>query len=478
MMPLSLTLETLLPELIAGIGGMALLVYGVLGKADKFAACTLGAIVLLIATAFAVLFAPSAVLFGGLFQTNVFTHYADLLILLGAIVALLLSLDYNRRQDIARFEFPILVLFATIGMLVMVSAGDLMTLYLGLELQSLSLYICAALARDELRSTEAGLKYFVLGALASGLLLYGISLVYGFGGTTNFAALAHELNGVPAAGYGTVIGIVFILVGLAFKISAAPFHMWTPDVYQGAPTPVTALFGTAPKVAAMALLLSVMLGPFGHLLSQWQALIQILSIISMILGTLAAIGQRNIKRLMAYSSIGHMGYALIGLAAGTAAGVQAVLVYLAIYVVMSFGAFACIIAMRRQGRALENIADLAGLSRQNPGFALALAILMWSMAGIPPLSGFFGKLYVFSAALQAGLIPLAVIGVLTSVVGAFYYLRVIKVMYFDAGQPDFDKTPASVRFVMAVGAIATALLVFIPGPLIAAAHAAAAALVG
>jgi NADH-quinone oxidoreductase subunit N len=478
MMPLSLTLETLLPELIAGIGGMALLVYGVLGKADKFTACTIGAIILLVATAFAVLFAPSAVLFGGLFQTNVFTHYADLLILLGAIAALLLSFDYNRRQDIARFEFPILVLFATIGMLVMVSAGDLMTLYLGLELQSLSLYICAALARDELRSTEAGLKYFVLGALASGLLLYGISLVYGFGGTTNFAALAHELNGVPVAGYGTVIGIVFVLVGLAFKISAAPFHMWTPDVYQGAPTPVTALFGTAPKVAAMALLLSVMLGPFGHLLSQWQALIQILSIISMILGTLAAIGQRNIKRLMAYSSIGHMGYALIGLAAGTAAGVQAVLVYLAIYVVMSFGAFACIIAMRRQGRALENISDLAGLSRQNPGFALALAILMWSMAGIPPLSGFFGKLYVFSAAINAGLIPLAVIGVLTSVVGAFYYLRVIKVMYFDAGQPDFDKTPHTVRFVMAVGAIATALLVFIPGPLIAAAHAAAVALIG
>jgi NADH-quinone oxidoreductase subunit N len=483
MTPVSLILHTLLPELIAGIGGMALLVYGVLGKADKFTACTIGAIVLLIAAAFAISCTPSAMLFGGLFQTSLFTRYADLLILLGAVAALLLSFDYNRRQDIARFEFPILVLFATIGMLVMVSAGDLMTLYLGLELQSLALYICAALARDELRSTEAGLKYFVLGALASGLLLYGISLVYGFGGTTNFAALAHELTNVPAAagtpaGYGTVIGIVFILVGLAFKISAAPFHMWTPDVYQGAPTPVTALFGTAPKVAAMALLLSVMLGPFGHLLSQWQALIQILAVISMVLGTLAAIGQRNIKRLMAYSSIGHMGYALIGLAAGTAAGVQAVLVYLAIYVVMSFGAFACIIAMRRQGRAVENIADLAGLSRQNPGFALALAILMWSMAGIPPLSGFFGKLYVFSAAIDAGLVPLAVIGVLTSVVGAYYYLRVIKVMYFDAGQPDFDKTPNTVRFVMAVGAIATSLLVFIPGPLIAAAHAAAAALIG
>jgi NADH-quinone oxidoreductase subunit N len=351
-------------------------------------------------------------------------------------------------------------------------------LYLGLEVQSLSLYICAALARDELRSTEAGLKYFVLGALASGLLVYGISLVYGFGGTTNFAALATELTGAAAAGYGTVIGIVFVLVGLAFKLSAAPFHMWTPDVYEGAPSPVTALLGTAPKVAAIALLVSVMVGPFGHLLSQWQMLVQILAVVSMLLGSLAAIGQTNIKRLMAYSSIGHMGYALIGLAAGTEAGVQGVLVYIAIYVVMSCGTFACIIAMRRRGNAVENIYDLAGLSASRPGFALALAVLMWSMAGIPPLSGFFAKLYVFSAAIDAGLLPLAVIGVLTSVIGAFYYLRVIKVMYFDAGQPSFDKTPGAVRFVMAVGAIVTALLVFIPGPLISAAHAAALALMG
>jgi NADH-quinone oxidoreductase subunit N len=386
--------------------------------------------------------------------------------------------DYNQREDIARFEYPVLVMFATLGMLVMVSAGDFMTLYVGLELQSLSLYICAALARDALRSTEAGLKYFVLGALASGLLVYGISLVYGFGGTTNFAALAHELTNSHAAGDGTVIGIVFVLVGLAFKLSAAPFHMWTPDVYEGAPTPVTALFGTAPKVAAMALLLSVMLGPFGQLVSQWQMLIEILSVISMLLGSLAAIGQTSIKRLMAYSSIGHMGYALIGLAAGTQAGVQATLVYIAIYLVMSFGSFACIIAMRRQGKAVETIADLAGLSNHRPGYALALAVLMWSMAGIPPLSGFFAKLYVFSAAIDAGLLPLAVIGVLTSVIGAFYYLRVIKVMYFDAGQPSFDKTPGAVRFVMAVGAIVTALLVFIPGPLISAAHAAALALMG
>jgi NADH-quinone oxidoreductase subunit N len=478
MIPVSVVLQSLIPEFLLGIGGMALLVFGVLGKTNKFVACTVGAILLLIVTAFFVLGAPAGDLFGGLFRTSDFTRYGDLLVLLGAVAALLLSFDYNQRQDIARFEYPVLVLFATLGMLVMVSAGDLMTLYLGLELQSLALYICAALARDELRSTEAGLKYFILGALASGLLLYGISLVYGFGGTTNFAALAEVLSGGPAAGYGTVIGIVFVLVGLAFKLSAAPFHMWTPDVYEGAPTPVTALFGTAPKVAAICLLLSVMLGPFGHLLPQWQMLVQILAVVSMLLGSLAAIGQTNIKRLMAYSSIGHMGYALIGLAAGTSAGVQAVLVYIAIYVVMSFGSFACIIAMRRRGQAVENISDLAGLSAQNPGYALALAVLMWSMAGIPPLSGFFGKLYVFSAAINAGLVPLAVIGVLTSVIGAFYYLRVIKVMYFDAGQPNFDKTPGSVRFVMAVGAIVTALLVFIPGPLISAAHAAALALMG
>jgi NADH-quinone oxidoreductase subunit N len=318
----------------------------------------------------------------------------------------------------------------------------------------------------------------VLGALASGLLIYGISLVYGFAGTTNFASLATILTGPQGAGYGTVIGVVFVLVGLAFKISAAPFHMWTPDVYEGAPTPVTSLFGTAPKVAAMALLLSVMLGPFGHLLSQWQLLIEILSVVSMLLGALAAIGQTSIKRLMAYSSIGHMGYALIGLAAGTQAGVQATLIYLAIYLVMSFGTFACIIAMRRRGQAVETIADLAGLSGRDGGFALALAILMFSMAGIPPLSGFFGKLYVFAAAIQAGLVPLAVIGVLTSVIGAFYYLRVIKVMYFDAGDPEFDKTATGVRFVMAVGALASGLFVFLPGPLLAAASQAARALMG
>jgi NADH-quinone oxidoreductase subunit N len=471
-------LPTLIPELLLGLGGMALLIFGVLSKADKSTAVTYAAIALFAVTGFFIVSAPTGLIYGGLLNTSDFSRFADLLVLLGAAAALILSLDYNRREEIARFEYPVLVIFAVLGMIVMVSAGDLMTLYLGFELQSLAMYICAAIARDSLRSTEAGLKYFVLGALASGLLIYGISLVYGFAGTTDFVSLAQELNGSQAAGYGTVIGIVFVLVGLAFKISAAPFHMWTPDVYEGAPTPVTALFGTAPKIAAMALLLSVMLGPFRHLLLQWQMLIEILSVISMVLGALAAIGQRNIKRLMAYSSIGHMGYALIGLAAGTQAGVQGTLIYLAIYVVMSFGAFACIIAMRRKGQAVETIADLAGLSTQNPGYALALAIFMWSMAGIPPLSGFFGKLYVFSAAINAGLDTLAVVGVLTSVIGAYYYLRVIKVMYFDAGAPDFDKTAPGVRLVMAAGALATGLFVFLPGPLIAAAHAAARALMG
>ena len=475
---MNLLSATLLPFLLLGVGGMALLMFGVLSKANQFVTVTYGTISLFIISMFLVLTAPAGLVFGGLVQTTDFTRYADLLILLGAAAALILSLDYNTREDIARFEYPVLVVFAVLGMFVMVSAGDLMTLYLGFELQSLAMYICAAIARDSLRSTEAGLKYFVLGALASGLLIYGISLVYGFAGTTNFAALASELISSHAAGYGTIIGIVFVLVGLAFKISAAPFHMWTPDVYEGAPTPITALFGTSPKVAAMALMLSVMLGPFGHLLAQWQMLIEILSIVSMILGSLAAIGQTNIKRLMAYSSIGHMGYALIGLAAGTEAGVQATLIYLAIYIVMSFGTFACIIAMRRKGQYIETIADLAGLSTQSPLYALALAVLMWSMAGIPPLSGFFGKLYVFSAAINAGLDTLAVIGVLTSVIGAFYYLRVIKVMYFDTGTPGFDKSAASVRFVMAVGALATGLFAFIPGPLVAAAQAAARALMG
>jgi NADH-quinone oxidoreductase subunit N len=467
----------LLPALFLGVGGMVLLLGGALAKTkDTTPAVTFGAVALLIIAAVLSLMAPDALLFGGLLKTSLFTRYADTLVYLSAIAALILSVDYNKRENIARFEYPVLVLFAVLGMIVMISAADMMTLYIGFELQSLALYICAALARDSVRSTEAGLKYFVLGALASGLLVYGISLVYGFAGTTNFAALGEVFR--QGAGVGTVVGVVFVLVGLAFKISAAPFHMWTPDVYEGAPTSVTALFSTAPKAAAMALFLSVMAGPFGHLTGQWEMLIQILAVLSMAIGALAAIGQSSIKRLLAYSSIGHMGYALMGLATGTAGGIQATLVYIALYVVMSFGAFACVIAMRRNGKAVEKISDLAGLSSEHPGFAFAFAVFMWAMAGIPPLSGFFAKLYVFATAFNAGYDTLTIIGIVASVISAFYYLRVIKVMYFDRGQPQFDRTSAGAGFVMAVGAFVTLFFVIIPGPLMAAAGEAAKALMG
>jgi NADH-quinone oxidoreductase subunit N len=463
-----------LPELVLSLAGLAILVIGVLRKPDGTplaAMLTLGAFMV---TGLLVLTRPDGIGFYGQFLVDPFARLAKILILIGAAFSLMLALDYNPRNGLARFEFPVLMLFATVGMMGMVSADNLMVLYVALELQSLALYVLAAFARDDVRSSEAGLKYFVLGALASGLLLYGISLVYGFSGTMDFTALGHLLNGTASP--GLVVGIVFVIVGLAFKISAAPFHMWTPDVYEGSPSSVTAFFATAPKVAAMALLLRVMSGPFGHLLASWQLIIQIVSVVSMVLGALAAIGQTNIKRLMAYSSIGHMGYALIGLAVGTELGIRGVLVYLLVYIFMSAGTWACIIAMRRQGRSVEKIADLAGLAKTDPGLALAFAIFMFSMAGIPPLAGFFGKLYVFLAAVQSGLWTLAIIGVLTSVVGSYYYLRIVKVMYFDAPVEAFDRRSNVVGFVAAAAGIFTLFFFLFPGPLVAAAGSAAAAL--
>jgi NADH-quinone oxidoreductase subunit N len=343
---------------------------------------------------------------------------------------------------------------------------------------SLATYVLAAFARDELRSAEAGLKYFVLGALASGLLLYGISLVYGFSGSMAFDRLAQALADPTHVSPGLIVGIVFVVAGLAFKVSAVPFHMWTPDVYEGAPTPVTSFLGTAPKVAAMALLVRVMATPFGHLLGSWQQLIVLVSIASMLLGSLAAIGQRNIKRLMAYSSIGHMGYVLIGLAAGTPNGIRGVLIYLVTYVFMNAGTFACIIAMRRRGRMLEGIADLAGLGRTDPALAAALTVFMFSMAGIPPFSGFWGKYFIFTAAVQQGMWTLAVIGVLTSVIGAYYYIRIIKLMYFDEPEEAFDPRPASLSVVVAASGLFTMFFFVFPAPLVAAAEAAAKVLFG
>jgi len=353
-----------------------------------------------------------------------------------------------------------------------------MSLYVGLELQSLSLYVIAAFRRDSTKSSEAGLKYFVLGALSSGMLLYGASMIYGFAGTTQFDKLASLFTGPNAdPGVGVIVGLVFLLAGLAFKVSAVPFHMWTPDVYEGAPTPVTAFFAVAPKIAAVALLVRTMVGPFGELFGQWQQIIIFISIASMLLGALAAIWQTNIKRLMAYSSIGHIGYALVGLAAGSEEGIRGIGVYMAIYLAMNIGTFCCILSMRRQGMMVEGISDLAGLARNQPMMAAAMAIFMFSMAGIPPLAGFFGKLYVFMAAVNEGLYLLAIIGVLTSVIGAFYYLRIIKIMYFDEPADAFDRSAGrEVGTIMAVSGFFTLLFFVFPTPIVGAASRAAAVL--
>jgi NADH-quinone oxidoreductase subunit N len=355
-------------------------------------------------------------------------------------------------------------------MLMLISAADLIALYLGLELMSLALYVVAAINRDSVKSSEAGLKYFVLGALSSGMLLYGASLIYGFTGTVSFAGIAKAAG---EGGIGLVFGLVFLYAGFCFKVSAVPFHMWTPDVYEGAPTPITAFFAAAPKVAGIAIFVRTTIVAFPEITSQWRQIVVFVAIASMALGAFAAIGQRNIKRLMAYSSIGHMGFALIGLAAGTAEGVQGVLVYMAIYVAMTLGTFACILAMRRDGTLVEEISDLAGLARTNPALAFFLAMLLFSLAGIPPLAGFFAKFYVFLAAIKANLFTLAVIGVLASVVGAYYYLAIIKTMYFDEPAKGFSPMAAELKAVLAVSGLFNLLFFVYPGPLVEAATAAA-----
>ena len=468
-----------LPEIALALAAMAVLLAGVFAPPKgAFLLTSMLSLGGLLITAGLVIIAPHGLGYGGLFVADAFSRFVQVLILAGSALAIILSLDFNRQDEqLARFEFPVLILFATTGMMIMVAATNLMTLYLGLELQSLALYVIASFARDSLRSAEAGLKYFVLGSLASGLLLYGISLTYGFSGSMDFGHIEQALVSGRAS-VGLIIGMVFVLSGLVFKMAAVPFHMWSPDVYEGAPSSVTALLGSAPKVAAVALLLRVMMQPFGHLLPQWQLLVEIISIASMVLGSLAPIMQTSIKRLMAYSSIGHVGYALMGLAAGTASGTSGTLIYLATYIFMTLGTFGVILAMRRQGCSVEKISDLAGLGRNDGGLALAMSIFMLSMAGVPPLSGFFGKLYVFLAAIQSGLWTLAVIGVLTSIVGAYYYLRIIKIMYFDAPVSVFDRRSSSLSFVVAASGIVTLFFILVAGPITAAAQAAASALLG
>ncbi len=417
------------------------------------------------------------VAFNGQFVSDDFTVFMKILILMGTFLSLIMSQGYLKREDMKRFEYPVLMLFATVGMMMMVSANDLIALYLGLELQSLSLYVLAAFKRDTTRSSEAGLKYFVLGALSSGMLLYGCSMIYGFAGTTSFDGLVQVLGGDQTASVGLIVGVVFLIAGLAFKISAVPFHMWTPDVYEGAPTPITAFFAVAPKIAAISLFVRVMMDPFGGLVEEWRQIIIFVSVLSMIVGAFAAIAQTNIKRLMAYSSIGHMGYALVGLASGSEAGVQGVILYMTIYLAMNVGTFACILAMRRKGEMVEEISDLAGLSKSNPMLAAALLVFMFSMAGIPPLAGFFGKLYIFLAAIEAQLYILAIIGVVASVVGAFYYLRIVKIMYFDEAVEPLDQPIGSgLSGVVTVTSIVTLLFFFVLAPVLDSAASAAAAL--
>ncbi len=466
----------ILPELVLSLAGLGLLVAGVIPKREIHFPIAMGTLAALLAAAALTIAQADGVAFGGLYIADAFSRFGKLLVLAGAAVGIILAIDFNERSGLARFEFPVLLLFATVGMMIMVSANDLMTLYMGLELTSLSLYVVAAFDRDNERSAEAGLKYFVLGALASGLLLYGASLVYGFAGSTNFDQIARALGTPDSASPGLVVGVIFVVAGLCFKISAVPFHMWTPDVYEGAPTPVTAFFAGAPKIAAVVLLTRVLAGPFGDLVAQWQQVIVLVSALSMILGAFAAIGQTNVKRLMAYSSIANIGYALMGLAVATDAGLRGLLIYMAIYLAMTLGSFAVLISMRRDGRAVERIEDLAGLGRTDPMMALWMAIFMFSMAGVPPLAGFFSKLYVFLPAVEAGFWALAVIGVLTSVVGAYYYLRIVKVMYFDAPLGAFDARPMGLSLVLNVTGLFTLLFILFPAPLIAAAQSAIASI--
>ena len=453
------SIALMLPEIVLGFGALALLMVGVFLRDNVSRTVTgLALALLVIAGVWLAVFTDRGYAFGGAYVVDDFAVFMKVLAVIGSVTAMAMSTGTVAGRSWDRFEYPILILLATAGMCLMISANDLIALYLGLEMQSLALYVVASINRDNVRSTEAGLKYFVLGALSSGMLLYGASLIYGFTGQTNFVGIAEALV-LGERSIGIVFGLVFVLAGLAFKISAVPFHMWTPDVYEGAPTPITAFLAAAPKVAAMALTIRVVVDAFEPLTRDWQQIIVFIAIASMVLGAFAAIGQRNIKRLMAYSSIGHMGYALVGLAAGTTAGVQGVLIYMTVYVVMTLGTFACILAMERRDGLVDDIDDLAGLSRTQPFMAAMMTLLMFSLAGIPPMAGFFAKYAVFVAAVEAQLYPLAVIGVLASVVGAYYYLRIIKIMWFD--EPDSDFLPMAGELRIVGGAAGVFMIGFI-----------------
>lgn len=457
---MSADLTIILPEILLSVFAMLGLIGAVYTSKDGLASPLLwatSAVFLAVAAWIGFSGEGTNVAFGGMFVDDGFSRFAKVTILVSAAAVLLMSEGYMSQRGLLRFEYPMLVALAAVGMMTMVSAGDLMALYMGLELQSLALYVVASLRRDSVKSTEAGLKYFVLGALSSGLLLYGASLVYGYAGTTLFSGIVQVAE--EGVSLGLLFGLVFLMAGFAFKVSAVPFHMWTPDVYEGSPTPVTAFFATAPKMAAMALFARVMHDAFGGAVADWQQVMALLSVLSMFLGAFAAIGQTNIKRLMAFSSIAHMGYALMGLAAGTVLGVQAMLVYMAIYVTMNVGTFAFILMMEKDGQPVVEISALKMYSKREPGKALAMLVLLFSLAGVPPMLGFFGKLYVLRAAYEGGLAWLAVAGVIASVIGAYYYLRIVFYMYFgDTDEERLNGGKSPILWAMLMGSAAVMVL--------------------
>ena len=473
-MPIESDLIVAAPEILLAIAAILILMIGVFMRGGSAETSNVLSLVALAGAAALVVWMPpeQRSAFGDAFVVDQFARVMKLLAIFGSAVTLVLSHNFMKAAGMARFEYPVLILLATTGMLMLISANDLIALYMGLELQSLALYVIAAFDRDNARSSEAGLKYFVLGALSSGMLLYGATLIYGTAGSTNFTAIAANVT-AGQAGLGLIFGLVFLIAGLAFKVSAVPFHMWTPDVYEGSPTPVTAFFAAAPKVAAMAIFVRAMIAPFPKVAADWQQIVVFISVASMLLGAFAAIGQRNIKRLLAYSSIGHVGYALVGLAAGSQEGVRGVVIYMAIYVIMTLGTFACVMAMRRSHGQVEDIQDLAGLARTDKTMAFIMAMLMFSLAGIPPLAGFFAKYFVFLAAIKAGLVPLAVIGMVASVIGAYYYLRIVKLIYFDEAADSFVPSPAEVRLVILLSGIFVVGFVLFAKPFVALAQSAA-----
>jgi len=458
-----------MPELLLTLLAMGTMIFGVfhqndgLLKVNKIAVASLGGCLLLVLYLFMLSDYFIASYGFNMFVNLDFTVYVKVFLLLGSMMAILISRKYFEAKALNRFEYPVLIMLSTVGMMFMVSANDFLSVYIGLELQSLCLYVLAAFNRDNTASSEAGLKYFILGALASGLFLFGCTFIYGYAGSTNFTVLRAFLGSTDSISIFGLVGIVFILVGFCFKISAVPFHMWTPDVYEGSPMPVTAFFSIVPKVAAVAILVRVLFDAFGSIYIQWQQIFYVVSILSMVLGAFAGIWQTDFKRLMAYSSIGHVGYLLIGVVAGTEFGIRGMLYYLAIYIFMNVGAFAVIISLRNNNKPVLKLLDLSGLSQAHPLHAAMLTIFMFSMAGIPPLAGFFGKFYIFVAAIDAKLYALAVIGVLTSVVSAYYYIRVIKLVYFDQERHQLDSvTSLGLKTVMTVSTVFVVSFFLIP----------------